>query len=83
MVEGICKLLLSGRVRSAKLFARLVLLWFNPVVEDDVNLRQCIGVFLPAFAFASRFVVLDEYTVFNKELDFGPSPQSYSNILGF
>ena len=53
---GLAKLLLSGRVLSAKLFVRLLLLWYNPTTEDDVNLRHCLGVFFPVFAFASRFV---------------------------
>lgn len=54
--EGLAKLLLSGRVLSAKLFVRLLLLWYNPTTEDDVNLRHCLGVFFPVFAFASRLV---------------------------
>lgn len=54
--EGLAKLLLAGRVLSAKLFSRLLLLWYNPTTEDDVNLRHCLGVFFPVFAFASRYV---------------------------
>ncbi|EDO49280.1 predicted protein, partial [Nematostella vectensis] len=52
--EGLAKLLLSGRVLSAKLLSRLILLWYNPTTEDDGLLRHCIGVFLPVFAFSSR-----------------------------
>ncbi|XP_028390822.1 condensin complex subunit 3-like [Dendronephthya gigantea] len=48
--EGFAKLLLSGRVHSPKLFSRLLLLWYNPMTEDDIYLRDCIGVFLTAFA---------------------------------
>ena len=55
VAEGMCKLLLSGRILSAKIYARLVLLWYNPAVEDDFKLRQCLGVFLPNFALASRY----------------------------
>lgn len=54
--EGLAKLLLAGRVLSAKLFLRLLLLWYNPTTEDDVNLRHCLGVFFPVFAFSSRYV---------------------------
>jgi len=54
VAEGICKLLLSGRTKSSNLFTRLVLLWYNPAVADDFKLRQCLGVFLPNFALASR-----------------------------
>ena len=54
--EGLAKLLLAGRVLSAKLFVRLLLLWYNPTTEDDVNLRHCLGVFFLVFAFSSRYV---------------------------
>lgn len=59
--EGLAKLLLSGRVLSAKLFLRLLLLWYNPTTVDDVYLRHCLGVFFPAFAFASRYVQLNRF----------------------
>ncbi|MBN3286093.1 CND3 protein, partial [Polyodon spathula] len=53
-VEGLAKLMFSGRLVSAKLLSRLVLLWYNPVTEDDTRLRHCLGVFFPLFAYASR-----------------------------
>ncbi|NXA14705.1 CND3 protein, partial [Sapayoa aenigma] len=52
--EGIAKLMFSGRLISAKLLSRLVLLWYNPVTEEDTRLRHCIGVFFPIFAYANR-----------------------------
>ncbi|NWS93976.1 CND3 protein, partial [Mionectes macconnelli] len=52
--EGIAKLIFSGRLISAKLLSRLVLLWYNPVTEDDTRLRHCLGVFFPLFAYANR-----------------------------
>jgi hypothetical protein len=52
--EGFAKLLLSGRVHSPKLFSRLLLLWYNPLTEDDIYLRDCIGVFLTSFAHGCR-----------------------------
>ena len=52
--EGFAKLLLAGRVVSPSLLTRLLLLWYNPVTEDDTRLRHCIGTFLPIYAFASR-----------------------------
>jgi len=52
--EGFAKLLLAGRVVSPSLLTRLLLLWYNPVTEDDTRLRHCIGIFLPIYAFASR-----------------------------
>ncbi|NWH32746.1 CND3 protein, partial [Chloropsis hardwickii] len=52
--EGIAKLMFSGRLISAKLLSRLVLLWYNPVTEEDTRLRHCLGVFFPLFAYANR-----------------------------
>lgn len=54
IVEGMAKLLVIGRVLSAKILTKLILLWYNPITEDDVKLRHCLGVFLPVFAFESR-----------------------------
>ncbi|GFO14782.1 condensin complex subunit 3, partial [Plakobranchus ocellatus] len=51
--EGLSKLILSGRVVSAKLMSHLLLLWFNPLLEDDETLCQILGVFFPLFAFSS------------------------------
>ena len=52
--EGLAKLMLCGRVLSAHLMSRLVLLWYNPVTEDDNKLRHCLGAFFPIFAFAGQ-----------------------------
>uniref|UniRef100_H0ZH80 Non-SMC condensin I complex subunit G n=1 Tax=Taeniopygia guttata TaxID=59729 RepID=H0ZH80_TAEGU len=52
--EGIAKLMFSGKLISAKLLSRLVLLWYNPMTEEDARLRHCLGVFFPLFAYANR-----------------------------
>ncbi|NXJ89840.1 CND3 protein, partial [Corythaixoides concolor] len=52
--EGVAKLMFSGRLISAKLLSRLILLWYNPVTEEDTRLRHCLGVFFPLFAYANR-----------------------------
>ncbi|KAJ6659402.1 hypothetical protein lerEdw1_019134 [Lerista edwardsae] len=52
--EGLAKLIFSGRLISAKLLSRLVLLWYNPVTEEDIRLRHCLGVFFPLFAYSNR-----------------------------
>ncbi|NXN28087.1 CND3 protein, partial [Nycticryphes semicollaris] len=52
--EGIAKLMFSGRLISAKLLSRLILLWYNPVTEEDTRLRHCLGVFFPLYAYANR-----------------------------
>ncbi|XP_074847855.1 condensin complex subunit 3 isoform X2 [Carettochelys insculpta] len=52
--EGVAKLMFSGRLISAKLLSRLILLWYNPMTEEDTRLRHCLGVFFPLFAYANR-----------------------------
>ncbi|KAJ3594231.1 hypothetical protein NHX12_006562 [Muraenolepis orangiensis] len=52
--EGLAKLMYNGRISSAKMFSRLVLLWYNPVTEDDTRLRHCLGVFFQLYARENR-----------------------------
>ncbi|XP_077381621.1 condensin complex subunit 3 isoform X2 [Festucalex cinctus] len=52
--EGLAKLIYTGRISSAKIMSRLILLWYNPVTEDDVRLRHCLGVFFQLYARESR-----------------------------
>ncbi|XP_062334089.1 condensin complex subunit 3 [Osmerus eperlanus] len=52
--EGLAKLMYSGRISSARLLSRLVLLWYNPLTEDDTRLRHCLGVFFQLYARESR-----------------------------
>uniref|UniRef100_A0A8C4IVP2 Non-SMC condensin I complex, subunit G n=1 Tax=Dicentrarchus labrax TaxID=13489 RepID=A0A8C4IVP2_DICLA len=52
--EGLAKLMYTGRISSAKMLSRLVLLWYNPVTEDDTRLRHCLGVFFQLYARESR-----------------------------
>ncbi|XP_054855999.1 condensin complex subunit 3 isoform X2 [Eublepharis macularius] len=52
--EGLAKLMFSGRLISARLLSRLILLWYNPVTEEDTHLRHCLGVFFPLFAYSDR-----------------------------
>ncbi|XP_062991404.1 condensin complex subunit 3 [Elgaria multicarinata webbii] len=52
--EGLAKLIFSGRLISAKLLSRLVLLWYNPLTEEDTRLRHSLGVFFPLFAYSNR-----------------------------
>ena len=49
------KLLYCGRVLSQRILARLLLLWFNPIIEDDTLLRSLLGTFFPAFAASDRY----------------------------
>ncbi|XP_060687493.1 condensin complex subunit 3 [Hemiscyllium ocellatum] len=52
--EGFAKLFFSGRLSSPKILSRLILLWYNPVTEEDTCLRHCLGVFFPLYAFMNR-----------------------------
>ncbi|XP_037685400.1 condensin complex subunit 3 [Choloepus didactylus] len=52
--EGLAKLMFSGILVSSRILSRLILLWYNPVTEEDIQLRHCLGVFFPMFAYASR-----------------------------
>ncbi|XP_008109506.1 condensin complex subunit 3 isoform X2 [Anolis carolinensis] len=52
--EGLAKLMFIGRLSSAKLLSRLILLWYNPVTEEDNRLRHSLGVFFPLFAYSNR-----------------------------
>ena len=52
--EGLSKLLYSGQVLSQRTLARLLLLWFNPVMEDSSILRNVLGTFFPMFASVER-----------------------------
>ncbi|XP_068607209.1 condensin complex subunit 3 [Brachionichthys hirsutus] len=52
--EGLAKLMFTGRITSSKMFSRLILLWYNPVTEDDTRLRHCLGVFFQLYARESR-----------------------------
>ncbi|XP_076300337.1 chromosome associated protein G [Lasioglossum baleicum] len=47
--EGICKLLLNRRIRSATLLSRLIILAYNPVNDNDFYLRQCLSCFFDNF----------------------------------
>uniref|UniRef100_A0A8D2DBE3 Non-SMC condensin I complex subunit G n=1 Tax=Sciurus vulgaris TaxID=55149 RepID=A0A8D2DBE3_SCIVU len=52
--EGLAKLMFSGLLVSSRILSHLILLWYNPVTEEDVRLRHCLGIFFPVFAYASR-----------------------------
>ncbi|CAG5940268.1 unnamed protein product [Menidia menidia] len=52
--EGLARLMYTGRISSAKMLSRLILLWYNPVTEDDTRLRHCLGVFFQLYARESR-----------------------------
>ena len=54
VAEGLAKLLLNGRIISQKLLVRLLLLWYNPALQDEERLRSVLGTFFPTFAASDR-----------------------------
>ena len=52
--EGIAKLLMSGRILSQKLVGKLLILWYNPLTQEEDHLRNVLGVFFPAFASSDK-----------------------------
>ena len=60
--EGLAKLLLAGRVVSVPLLVRLLLLWYNPTLQEEDRLRSVLGHFFPAFASTDQYVIY--YLVF-------------------
>lgn len=53
-VKGLARLLFLRRIiPTATLLSRLLIVYHNPMTEDDDELRQCLSVFFPAFAASS------------------------------
>ena len=52
-VEGFARLMLLNHVTCPSTFGQMALMYFNPMTADDQELRQCLSVFFPAFAFSS------------------------------
>eukprot|EP00026_Physarum_polycephalum_P000606 Phypoly_transcript_00607.p1 GENE.Phypoly_transcript_00607~~Phypoly_transcript_00607.p1 ORF type:complete len:1416 (+),score=260.93 Phypoly_transcript_00607:45-4250(+) len=48
-VEGFAKLFMADIATAPQQFTHLVLLFFNPVTAEDLELRQCLSVFFSAF----------------------------------
>jgi condensin complex subunit 3 len=54
-VEGIAKLMLCKKIAEDYLpdfISTLILFLFDPSTEEDTRLRQCLTVFIPAYAFS-------------------------------
>ncbi|XP_039281661.1 condensin complex subunit 3 [Nilaparvata lugens] len=47
--DGFCKLFLMGHLRSPKILASLIAIWFSPITAEDSEWRQRFGLFLSAF----------------------------------
>lgn len=53
------------------MLSRLVLLWYNPVTEDDTRLRHCLGVFFQLYSRESRSAGAAEVNLTGEEVDRG------------
>lgn len=52
--EGLAKVLFCKQYQpEASILSKLLLLFFNPVTEDDIRIRQCLSVFFRAFSLLS------------------------------
>lgn len=50
-VEGFCKLYMCGHIISAKLFSKLLIMYYSPLNEGALRLKSILSAFLPQFAF--------------------------------
>jgi len=84
VAEGMAKVMITGRVVSPNVLSRLIILWYNPISEDDAQLRHCLGSFLPAFAFRSRKnqeVVEEAFLLTLRTLFNAPTTSPLSHIV--
>ncbi|PXF48505.1 Condensin complex subunit 3 [Gracilariopsis chorda] len=52
--QGLSRLLFLRRIRpTPKLLSQLLIIYHNPITEEDELLRQCLSLFFPAFSSAS------------------------------
>jgi condensin complex subunit 3 len=54
ITEGLCKLFMTGAINSPRLLQRLLLIWYNPLTENDEQLRHILGTFFPLYSSMSR-----------------------------
>ncbi|GFG28408.1 hypothetical protein Cfor_11336 [Coptotermes formosanus] len=53
--KGLIKLLVNDRIKSPNLVSHLLIMWYNPVTEGDVYLRQMLGAFFTTLAYESKY----------------------------
>lgn len=49
-VSGLCRLLYNRRLKSPKLVAKLILLWFTTNTEERTYIHQALGIFFSQYA---------------------------------
>ena len=55
--------MMSKVITSAKLFTRLILMWYNPVTETHGKLRHILGAFFPLYASLDKVKKLREIMI--------------------
>jgi len=83
-VEGLARMMFSGRITEPSLLSKLLVLYFNPATEELEKLRQCLAVFFPAYAFSSLMnqrVISDVFTGVIKTLLKAPRNSPLSQVL--
>lgn len=82
-VEGFCKLYMTGHILSAKLFSKLLIMYFSPLTEGDLRLRAVLSNFLPQFAFmraSNQICVEESFMITLKHLINAPPDTHLSEI---
>ncbi|XP_065220957.1 condensin complex subunit 3 [Planococcus citri] len=49
VVHGLCQLMAAGKLKSSKVLARLILIWFHPASKESVEIRDCLNFFFPFY----------------------------------
>jgi hypothetical protein len=78
-VEGFCKLFMTGHIISAKLFSKLLIMYYNPMTESDTQLRAILSSFLPQFSFirSSNQLCVEESFMLTIKCLIGAQPGSF------
>jgi condensin complex subunit 3 len=78
-VEGFCKLFMTGHILSAKLFSKLLIMYYSPMTENDTQLRAILTCFLPQFAFfrSSNQLCVEESFMLTVKCLINAGPDNY------
>ncbi|RNA41325.1 condensin complex subunit 3 isoform X2 [Brachionus plicatilis] len=82
-VDGFCKLYMTGHILSAKLFSKLLIMYYSPLSENDVNLKSFLSAFLPQFSFLranNQLCVEESFMITLKCLINAPADSCLSSI---
>jgi condensin complex subunit 3 len=52
--EGMCKLLLSGKISSVSLLVKLFLIWYDPSYQSQDRLKAILGYFFPSYSACNK-----------------------------